>query len=94
MTKIYDVYTNEKLPYFEKKFPMYTYECTHKITRKREILQFYGVEHARVIRRMYTYCSCHGYPFYRYFDVVANMKKKDSIEFSTLWYNYRIVRNR
>lgn len=95
MTKTYDIYTNEKLAYYEKKFPMYTYERTHKITRKRKVLQFYGVERAQVTHRMYGYCAYHGYPFYPcMFDIVKNMKENNIIEFSTLWYNYRIVCNR
>ena len=92
MLKIYDIYTSEKLPYFEQKNPLYTYERENKLTHSVTEMRYYGLKRARVARKMWVDSERAGWPFSGgMYDEVMEMEKDEVHSFSTLRYDYRIT---
>lgn len=89
---IRDVFTAERLDYYAKIYPRYTYEKQNKITKSIYKNCYYGIDKDKTIIRMWTDCELCGLPFSRYtYEEVMKMKKGEVVKFSTMLYNYTIT---
>lgn len=92
MLKIYDIYTSEKLPYFERKNPMYIYERINHVTQKAVEKRYYGLQRSNTVKKMWIDSERAGWPFSGgMYDEMMEMSKDEVHSFSTLYYDYRIT---